>query len=109
MLRLDTAQADFSQRLSGLLAFETAQDPAVDHAVAAICADVHARGDAAVIEYSNRFDRLHAVSMHDLTLERAELEAAWNRLTPVQRDALGQAAERVRRYHERQRASSWSY
>jgi histidinol dehydrogenase len=109
MLRLDTAQADFSQRLSGLLAFETAQDPAVDHAVAAICADVHARGDAAVVEYSNRFDRLHAVSMHDLTLVRAELEAAWNRLAPAARDALGQAAERVRRYHERQRAGSWSY
>jgi histidinol dehydrogenase len=109
MLRLDTEQADFTQRLDRLLAFETAQDPAVDHAVADICADVQARGDAAVIEYSNRFDRLHAVSMHDLTLERAELEAAWNRLPPAERDALGQAAERVRRYHEKQRTGSWSY
>lgn len=109
MLRLDTAQADFTQRLDRLLAFETAQDPAVDHAVAAICADVQARGDAAVVEYTNRFDRLHAVSMHDLTLERDALEAAWNRLPAERRVALEHAAARVRTYHEKQRMSSWSY
>lgn len=109
MLRLDTAQADFTQRLDRLLAFETAQDPAVDHAVAAICADVQARGDTAVVEYTNRFDRLHAVSMHDLTLERDALEAAWNRLPAERREALEHAAARVRTYHEKQRMSSWSY
>ena len=109
MLHLDTTQADFSQRLNQLLAFETAQDPAVDQAVAAMCADVQHRGDAAVIEYTNRFDRMHAASMSELTLTRQDLEAAYQRLPEAQRQALEMAAQRVRRYHEKQRMSSWSY
>jgi histidinol dehydrogenase len=80
MLKLSSTQADFQQQLQALLAFETAQDPAVDSAVAAICDDVKARGDAAVLEYTNRFDRMQATSMADLTLSREQLEAAWQRL-----------------------------
>lgn len=109
MLLLDATQADFSQRLKQLLAFETAQDPGVDQAVAAICDDVRARGDQAVLDYTNRFDHMHATSISELTLTRAELQAAHDRLPEVQRQALTTAAERVRRYHEKQRASSWSY
>jgi len=109
MLKLSSTQADFQQQLKALLAFETAQDPAVDSAVAAICDDVKARGDAAVLEYTNRFDRMQATSMADLTLSREQLEAAWQRLSAEVQQALSAAAERVRRYHEKQLAHSWSY
>ncbi|BEV72918.1 histidinol dehydrogenase [Paludibacterium sp. THUN1379] len=109
MLHLDTSRQDFAERLAALLAFETAQDPAVDQGVAAICAEVQRRGDAAVIEYTNRFDRLSAQSMADLTLSREQLAAAHARLPQAQREALEAAAARVRRYHEHQRQSSWSY
>jgi histidinol dehydrogenase len=109
MQRLSTRQADFAQRLQALLAFETAQDPAVDAAVAAICEDVKARGDAAVVEYTNRFDRMSAASMADLTLSREELKAAHDRLAEPVRAALTAAAERVRRYHEHQLMKSWQY
>ena len=109
MLKLSSTQADFQQQLQALLAFETAQDPAVDSAVAAICDDVKARGDAAVLEYTNRFDRMQATVMADLTLSREQLEAAWQRLPAEVQQALSAAAERVRRYHEKQLAHSWSY
>ncbi|MBA4707339.1 histidinol dehydrogenase [Aquitalea aquatica] len=109
MLKLSSTQADFQQQLQALLAFETAQDPAVDSAVAAICDDVKTRGDAAVLEYTNRFDRMQAASMADLTLSREQLEAAWHRLPAEVQQALSAAAERVRRYHEKQLAHSWSY
>lgn len=109
MLKLSSSQPDFAARLKALLAFETAQDPAVDAAVASICADVHHRGDAALVEYTNRFDRMQAAGMADLTLSREQLDAAWLRLPADVRDALSAAAERVRRYHEKQLAHSWSY
>ncbi|SMF34823.1 histidinol dehydrogenase [Pseudogulbenkiania subflava] len=109
MLRLSSSQADFAERLKALLAFETAQDPAVDAAVAAICDDVKARGDAALVEYTNRFDRTDAASMAGLTLSRDELEAAYKRLSSEVREALEAAAGRVRRYHEKQLMQSWSY
>lgn len=106
---LSSLQPDFEARLKALLAFETAQDPAVDNAVASICNDVKLRGDAALIEYTNRFDRMQAESIADLTLSREELGAAYNRLAPSVRDALGTAAHRIRHYHEKQLAHSWSY
>ncbi|NDV13579.1 histidinol dehydrogenase [Crenobacter caeni] len=109
MQRLNSGDADFGERLQALLAFETAQDPAIDERVAAICADVKARGDAALIEYTNRFDRMQASSMAELTLGRDALEAAFLRLPEAERAALSAAAERVRRYHEKQLAHSWQY
>lgn len=107
--RLSTTQPDFSARLDALIALETAQDEDIDAAAARILADVRKRGDAAVLEYTQRFDRLQAASVAELELPRAELEAALARLPAAQREALEQAAERVRRYHERQRQESWSY
>lgn len=109
MQKLSSSQSDFSDRLQALLAFETAQDPAVDAAVAAICDAVRSRGDAALLEYTQRFDRVAATDMSALTLEHAELKAAHDRLPAEVRDALLAAAQRVRRYHERQLAHSWSY
>jgi len=107
--RLSTAQADFGERLAKLVAFDSALDVEVERTVAAICDDVRARGDAAVLEYTERFDRLKVARMADLEISRRELEKARSRLGRVQRDALERAAVRIRRFHTRQRANSWRF
>jgi len=109
MRRLSTTQADFDAQLTELLAFEAAQDPKIDTAVAAILADVKSRGDAAVLEYTARFDGVKAGSLAQLEIPNAELQAALTRIPAARRAALESAVERVREYHERQRAQSWSY
>jgi histidinol dehydrogenase len=107
--RLSSTDTDFKVRLDALLAFEGAQDESIDQTVAAILADVKARGDAAVVEYTNRFDRLSATSMAQLELSQDELQKALAGLPVVQRAALEAAAARVRIYHERQPLQSWQY
>ena len=109
MRRLSTSQADFDARLAELLAFEAAQDPQVDATVAAILADVKTRGDAAVLEYTTRFDGVTAGSLAELEIPRSELQAALARIAAPRRAALEAAVVRVRDFHERQRAQSWSY
>ena len=107
--RLSTAQADFGERLAKLVAFDSALDVEVERTVAAICDDVRVRGDAAVLEYTERFDRLKVTRMADLEISRRELEKARSQLGRVQRDALERAAVRIRRFHTRQRAKSWRF
>jgi histidinol dehydrogenase len=107
--RLASRDADFKTRLDTLLAFESAQDEAVERTVAAILADVKARGDAAVLEYTRRFDRLDAQSLNELELTRDELQQALDGLPAAQRAALEEAARRVRDYHARQPLQSWQY
>ena len=107
--RLSTVDADFTAKMNALLAFETAQDEGIERTVIGILADVKARGDAAVIEYSNRFDRLTATGMADLELSKLEMQQALDGLPSVQRQALEAAAERIRAYHARQTLESWRY
>jgi len=107
--RLSSSDADFKPRLDALLDFESAQDESVDRAVAAILADVKTRGDAAVVEYTNRFDRLTIGAMAELELSSDELQKALDGLPKDQRVALEAAAHRVRSYHERQPLQSWQY
>jgi histidinol dehydrogenase len=107
--RLASGDADFAQRLDALLAFDAAQDEAVDQAVAAILADVRTRGDAAVLEYTRRFDRVSAQSLAELELSREVLESALASLPEAQRAALETAAQRIRAYHRRQPLQSWQY
>lgn len=109
MKRLSTQSPQFQQELQSLLAFETAQDPKIDQIVADICADVQRRGDAAVLEYTNRFDGTQAQTMADLTLSQDDLKAAFFRLPENVRTALQTAAERVQSYHQHQKQESWSY
>ena len=109
MKQLNSAAADFWQQLKDLQAFETAQDPKVDQIVADICHDVQTRGDAAVIEYTNRFDGMSATSMADLTLSQEELKAAFERLPENVQAALTTAARRIADYHQHQKQSSWQY
>ncbi len=101
--QLDSTEADFHAKLMNVLAFEASEDEAIDRAVAAILADVKQRGDAAVLEYTNKFDRVSAVSMSALEIPHAQLQAALAGLNPERRTALQSAADRVRTYHERQK------
>ncbi|MCX7231354.1 MAG: histidinol dehydrogenase [Burkholderiales bacterium] len=107
--RLDSTEPGFDARLSALLAWEAGQDAEIERAAADILRDVRARGDAAVLEYTRRFDRVEAADASVLELPRAELEAALAGLAPARRAALEAAAARVRDYHRHQLAQSWSY
>ena len=101
--KLDSSSKDFHEKLMAVLAFEASEDEAIDRAAASILADVRQRGDAAVLAYTNKFDRLSAASMSALEIPRAEREAALDSLPVARRAALQQAADRVRAYHERQK------
>ena len=107
--RLNANQSDFAEHLDTLLAWEGVSDKAVNDRVEEIIAAVRANGDAALVEYTERFDGLSVDSMAGLILDRARLELALERITPEQREALSVAAERVRSYHEHQRQDSWRY
>ena len=109
LTRLDSTQPDFQARLTRLLQFDDAADAAIEHTVAAILQDVKTRGDAAVLEYTERFDHLAAASLASLELDAAQLEAALEHLPADTRQALEAAAARVRRYHEKQIQTSWTY
>ncbi len=109
LTRLDSAQPDFRERLSHLLQFDDATDASIEQTVAEILRDVRNRGDAAVLEYTRRFDRLDADSLGSLELHATQLAAALESLPADTRSALESAAERVRRYHERQVQGSWTY
>ena len=110
--RLSTASSTFDAQLKARLHWSAAADAAIEQRVAGILADVQTRGDAAVLEYTERFDGLKAASMAALELTQAELKAAFDAIPAAQRDALQAAARRVRTYHETQKKAngeSWSY
>ena len=107
--RLSTKDKDFDVALKALLAFETAQDDRIDQVVADILKDVKIRGDIAVLEYTNRFDKTAAKSIAELEIKQSELQAALMALPNEQRKALQEAADRVRSYHEKQVMESWYY
>ncbi|TQV80184.1 histidinol dehydrogenase [Exilibacterium tricleocarpae] len=107
--RLDARTPDFGQQLSDLLAWEAGADHRVVEVVDEIIAAVRARGDAALVEYSNRFDQAGADHIDQLLLDGDRLQQALAAIAPAQRQALETAAERVRSYHEHQRQESWQY
>ncbi|MCF1183391.1 histidinol dehydrogenase [Marichromatium gracile] len=107
--RLDTTDADYQERLDGLLAWESVSDDRVQQTVAEIIREVRARGDAALIDYTARFDRWSPAAAADLEIPRARLATAWERIPAAQREALEQAAARIRAYAEHQCVESWSF
>ena len=110
--RLSSADSTFDAQFKARLHWSAATDAAIEQRVADILADVQQRGDAAVLEYTARFDGLSAASMHELELTQAELKAAFEAIPTAQREALQAAARRVRTYHEAQKKAngeSWSY
>lgn len=109
---LSTVSSTFEQDFSQRLHWSMEQDAAIEERVAAILADVQQRGDAAVLEYTARFDGLQAADLAALELTQAELQAAFDSLPEGQKTALTEAAARVRSYHEAQKQAtgqSWSY
>jgi len=111
-VRLSTLASSFEDDFKARLHWSADADAAIEERVAAILADVQLRGDAAVLEYTSRFDGLEAASMQALELTQAELKAAFEGLPDAQRTALQAAAARVRSYHEAQKKAcgeSWSY
>jgi histidinol dehydrogenase len=109
MRRLSTREPEFLATLDALLAFDNSTDEAIERTVAEVLANVRTVGDAAVLDYTNRFDKLSVASMAQLELSREVLKAAFDGLPEAQRTALEQAAARVKSYHERQKAESWEY
>jgi histidinol dehydrogenase len=110
--RLSTVSSSFEAEFKARLHWSAETDADIEQRVADILRDVQQRGDAAVLDYTARFDGLQAASMGELELTQAELKVAFDALPVVQREALQAAAVRVRSYHEAQRKASgesWSY
>lgn len=107
--KLNTQEAEFTASLDKLLAWESVSDHQVQQTVLDILHQVKSRGDDAVVEYSNRFDHLQVTGIDQLEISQSQLLKALEDLPHEQSKALLTAAERVRRYHERQRSESWQY
>ena len=107
--RLNTTQSDFDSALAKLLAWDDSVDHQVNESVRHILREVKTRGDAAVLEFTEKFDRLKVGSMAELEMGQERLQEALERIPQDQRVALEKAAERVRGYHERQNQKSWQY
>ncbi len=107
--RLDTSDLDFYQQLAALTAWSEERDDEVQLRVRDILDAVRTRGDQAVVELTNRFDRRAVSSMKELEISAQQLQNALQRIPPAQRQALEAAAERVRRYHAHQKQDSWQY
>lgn len=107
--RLNSRDAGFQAGLAKLLAFEAGEDESIDRTAAEILAAVRKQGDAALLDYTRRFDRVQADSVAALEIPKADWHAALAALPAAQRDALQAAADRVRAYHERQRGETWTY
>ncbi|WP_322003717.1 histidinol dehydrogenase [Marinobacter alexandrii] len=107
--RLNASQSDFDSSLAKLLAWEDSVDHQVNESVRHILHQVKTRGDAAVLEFTEKFDRLKAGTVAELEIGQDRLQKALEAIPEDQRVALEQAAQRVRSYHERQNQKSWQY
>ncbi len=107
--RLDSSSSDFQAQLDQLLAWEGVSNDAVNATVREVLKAVKERGDAALVEYTNRFDRMDVASMAELEIPRERLTAALDKVSTAEREGLELAAERIRAYHQHQKTESWSY
>ncbi len=107
--KLNTSDADFQQQLDALLAWDSVSDGAINDVVRQVIADIRSRGDAALIDLTNRFDGWEARSAADLEVPLARLRQAWDAIAADQQAALQHAASRVRAYAERQKMEGWTY
>ena len=107
--RLNASQSDFDSELATLLAWDDSVDHQVNESVRHILHEVKTRGDQAVLEFTEKFDRLNVDSVAELEMSQSRLQQALKAIPEDQRVALGQAADRVRDYHERQNQKSWQY
>jgi len=109
MRTLDTRDPTFDAQFAELVSIDTAIDREIERVAEAIVEDVRLRGDAALLEYTNRYDRMRASTVAELEIGSGEMRAALDSIPIEQRAALETAASRIRAYHERQLTSTWSY
>lgn len=107
--RLNASQSDFDSALAKLLAWDDSVDHQVNESVRHILHEVKTRGDQAVLEFTDKFDRLKVGSVSELEMGQARLQAALESIPQDQRVALESAAARIRDYHQRQNQKSWHY
>lgn len=107
--RLSSTDTTFDEALHALLAFESTQDETVNNTVNHILTDIKKRGDDALLDYTRRFDHLELSSISEIELPKSVWQHALQRLQTAEREALEQAARRIRLYHERQLSQSWHY
>ena len=107
--RLDATDPGFDSQFAGLIATDTAIDREVERVAGQIVDDVRRRGDKALLEYTNRFDRINATTVAELEVRPPEMREALDSLGVEQRGALETAADRIRAFHQRQLTTSWSY
>lgn len=107
--RLCVKDSDFSAQLDKLLAWESVSDKNVAAVVEEVLAAVRLRGDAALVEFSNRFDRRSVKTISELQIVSTQLQESLKKISTEQRHALEQAAVRIRAFHEKQRSDSWQY
>lgn len=107
--KLNSSTADFNDKLDALLAWESVSNADVAKTVDDVIADIRARGDQALVDYTNKFDNMSAQSMTELVIDAADLKQAFDTLPAKEQSALQVAADRVRDYHERQVQETWSY
>lgn len=107
--RLNSSDADFWSKLDKRLAWDSSSDKAIFDTVNNILADVKSNGDSAVIEYTNKFDRMSTSSMTELEIPKERLQQALKSITLEQKTALEQAASRIKSYAQHQKMESWSY
>ncbi len=106
---LETTDTNFWPAMKDLLAWDNISDNSVQSTVKQILADVRREGDKALVEYTNKFDRMTAEDMSVLSIPTERLQQALDGLSDEQRQALEISAERVKRYHDKQKTESWSY
>ena len=109
MRHLDATAADFADELERLLAWDLSVDSKIDLAVSEIIRQVRAEGDGQLLALTQRFDGVSAKDMTELEITQEELADAWLRIGVEAQQALSEAAERIRRFHEHQREDSWSF
>ena len=107
--QLSSQQADFQEKLSELLAWESVSSTDVAKTVDDIIANIRANGDSALVDYSIKFDNVNASRMSDLTIQLTELKNAFDTLDDKEKTALQTAADRVRNYHDKQKQDTWTY
>lgn len=107
--RLASSDPHFQEKLEALLSFEVSLDDEIDRTVVHILNQVKQRGDEALLELTRKLDNPDVTRIDQIELSRDQLQAALESLNASQREALEQAAERIRAYHEKQLAQSWDY
>jgi histidinol dehydrogenase len=107
--KLSSTQSDFQQKLTKLLAWESVSNNDIAKTVDNIIIDIRAKGDEALINYTNKFDRMNASNMSELSIKPSALKQAFDNLNTKEKSALEIAATRVRSYHQKQKQTTWTY